>query len=84
VYLNCILGVFNLIPIPPLDGYKVALVVLPDDLAAELVKLDRLGFMPIVFVLFVIPFLTGYNPVSEIMAPTVERVVELFTGTRFL
>lgn len=84
VYLNCILGVFNLIPIPPLDGFKVALVILPDDMASELVKLDRLGFMPVILVLFIVPFFTGYNPVSEIMAPFVERIVELFTGTRFI
>jgi Zn-dependent protease len=80
VYLNVILGVFNLIPIPPLDGFKVALVILPDDLANEFVKLDRYGILILMFLLFLLPFLTGLNPVAEVMAPSVRRLVELFTG----
>lgn len=82
VYLNCILGVFNLIPIPPLDGFKVALGILPDDLANEFAKLDRYGIIILMGVLFVLPFLSGgdINPVADIMAPTVRRLVELFTG----
>ena len=82
VYLNCILGVFNLIPIPPLDGFKVALGILPDDLAAEYAKLDQYGVLILMLVLFILPFVSGgdINPVREIMAPTVRRLVELFTG----
>ena len=80
LYLNVILGIFNLIPIPPLDGFKVALVILPDDLAEEFVKLDRYGFGVLMLVLFVIPFLTGYSPVWEIMAPTARWLIETLTG----
>jgi Zn-dependent protease len=82
VYLNCILGVFNLIPLPPLDGFKVALGILPDDLAMEYAKLDRFGFGILMLVLFVIPFMTGYSPLSDIMAPAVRELVKYFTGVR--
>ena len=87
VYLNCILGVFNLIPIPPLDGFKVALGILPDDLAEELAKLDRYGFGILMLVLFIIPFVTSYfgepiNPVWDIMAPTVRELVKFLTGVQ--
>jgi Zn-dependent protease len=82
VYLNCILGVFNLIPIPPLDGFKVALGVLPDDMAEEYAKLDRYGVPILLTVLFLIPFMTGYSPVYEIMVPAVSALVEFFTGVR--
>ena len=80
VYLNCILGVFNLIPLPPLDGYKVALFLLPDDIAREFAKLDRYGFAPLFVLLFAVPFLTGYSPFADIMGPAVRWLVELFTG----
>ena len=80
VYLNCILGVFNLIPIPPLDGFKVALGILPDDLAAQFARLDQYGVLILMTVLFILPFLTGFNPVGEIMVPIVGGLVELFTG----
>jgi Zn-dependent protease len=80
VYLNCILGVFNLIPIPPLDGYKVALFLLPDDIAREFAKLDQYGFAILLVILFGIPFLTGYSPLADIMGPSVRWLVHLFTG----
>jgi Zn-dependent protease len=80
VYLNCILGVFNLIPLPPLDGYKVALFILPDDLAREFAKLDRYGVGVLLVVLFGIPFLTGYSPLADILGPSVRWLVHLFTG----
>jgi Zn-dependent protease len=82
VYLNCILGVFNLIPIPPLDGFKVALGILPDPLASELAKLDRYGVGFLMLFLFAIPILTGYSPVSDLMRPAVSGLVEYFTGYR--
>ena len=80
VYLNCILGVFNLIPLPPLDGFKVALGILPDNLAERYARLDQYGVLILMTVLFILPFLTGFNPVREIMVPVSGRLVELFTG----
>ena len=79
VYMSLILGVFNLIPIPPLDGFKVAIGVLPDSLAEELVKLDKYGFAPLLILIFVLPAF-GYYPLSDIMQPTVRWLVHLFTG----
>lgn len=48
--LNAFLGVFNLIPLPPLDGGKVALRLLPPDWAAKLV-----GFHPYSFLIGIVP-----------------------------
>lgn len=80
VYLNIILGVFNLIPLEPLDGFKVALGLLPDALAGEFAKLRRYGVGPLLLLLFVVPFLTGYSPIREIMAPVAVRLLRAFTG----
>jgi Zn-dependent protease len=43
--INIILGIFNLLPIPPLDGSKVLAVILPPRMAAKYMKLERYGFI---------------------------------------
>lgn len=80
VYLNVILGVFNLIPLEPLDGFKVALGILPDELSREWAKLSQYGPGLLLVMIFVIPLLTGYSPLADIMGPTVIRLVRFFTG----
>jgi Zn-dependent protease len=80
VTLNCILGVFNLIPIHPLDGFKVAVGLLPDGLSEEFAKLAQYG-PGILMLVILAPFIIGYSPLSEIMFPTVQWLVNLFTGT---
>ncbi|MBI4099743.1 site-2 protease family protein [Candidatus Microgenomates bacterium] len=55
VILNVGLALFNLIPIPPLDGFKVLTGILPDDLARDLASLERFGFTLIFIVLLFFP-----------------------------
>jgi len=47
---NLILGIFNLIPIPPLDGSRIVMGFLPDDLVPAYLRLESFGFI-IIFVL---------------------------------
>jgi len=47
---NLILGIFNLIPIPPLDGSRIVLGLLPDDLVPAYLRLEQFGFI-LIFVL---------------------------------
>jgi Zn-dependent protease len=61
--INIILGAFNLIPIPPLDGSKVLMSFLPQDAQQQLAKLEPYGFFILAFLLF-----TGLlNPVIGFM-----------------
>ncbi len=50
VIINILLGLFNLIPVPPLDGSRVIAALLPGDLMNMFLSLDRLGFI-VVFIL---------------------------------
>ena len=59
IFINLILFIFNMLPVPPLDGGRVAVVLLPPTLGAKLARLERVGFVIILAVLFVLPFLSG-------------------------
>jgi len=50
--INIILGAFNLIPIPPLDGSRVLMEFLPVDVKHKLTKLEPYGFFIIVILLW--------------------------------
>jgi Zn-dependent protease len=79
VLFSLILGVFNLIPIAPLDGFKVAVGFLPDELSQSFAKLERYG--PIILItLFVLPFFTGTFLLFEVMEPVIQLLGRLFAG----
>lgn len=55
VIINLVLGIFNLFPIPPLDGSKVLLSQLPLHLARQYQKIEPYGFL-ILLILLMVPF----------------------------
>lgn len=71
VYINLILMVFNLVPIPPLDGSKILATFLPENLKVRYLSLERMGF--ILIILFVM--LAG-----SIILPVVNGLFGLIVG----
>ena len=83
IIFNILLAVFNLIPIAPLDGFAVAVGLLPNDLSLSLAKLEQYG-PAILMVLIALPFLTGgqVSILGDLMAPVINTLTELIAGGR--
>ena len=73
VIINCILALFNLIPIPPLDGSRILAMLLPAPLRVHFSRLERFG-MIIIFVLL----LTG--PLGRLMAFLLKPMLDFLLG----
>ena len=58
-YLNLNLAVFNLLPIPPFDGSRILLVVLPQSLYFRVMRYERV----LMLIIFVLLILGAFNPV---------------------
>ncbi len=79
VQINLILFGFNLLPIPPLDGFTILLGILPPDLAYQLEPLRQYGSMILIAALFLLP-LAGVNIFGLVTGQVVGALLPILTG----
>ena len=78
IQVNIGLMLFNLIPISPLDGFKVALGVLPDQWANTLAGLEQVG--PMLLLLLVVSGRFGFNILGFLVGPAQQGLMRLLVG----
>ena len=78
IVINCVLMVLNLLPLPPLDGGRIAVSLLPHRLAWKFARLERWGF-PILLVLLFTGILGAVmNPLVVLSARVIESIFGLY------
>ncbi len=83
IQMNMLLAVFNMLPLPPLDGSKVLAAFLPGFLARPYLGLERWGMIILLMLLIVVPILGARNGYDlDIFGPLV--IEPASWGTRFL
>ncbi len=76
IVLNIVLGIFNLVPIHPLDGGKIFIGLLPADQAHEAdIFLQRYGILILFFLIF--PWGQGQSPLFMVLSPAIDFILNI-------
>jgi Zn-dependent protease len=71
IVINLVLGVFNLIPLPPLDGSRILIGLLPQSLIHIFIPLERYGFLILAVLVF------GLGLFDTVILPIVKTLANL-------
>lgn len=79
ILININFAIFNMIPLPPLDGSKVLLTFLPGDLAYQLMQLERYSFIILILLLYFGPIRTVLVACSSFILMTFQTFFSIFS-----
>lgn len=82
ILFNLVLGLFNLLPIPPLDGGRIVVGLLPEGLALRWAKLERAGILIVLLAVFLLPqglreFGIAFDPVGAALDNVIPWAADL-------
>lgn len=77
--INLVLAVFNLIPVPPLDGSKILAMLLPAQYDTVMATLTQYG--PFILLFMILPVFSGQSAVSLIVTPLVSALTRILLGS---
>lgn len=75
ILLNIILAVFNLVPVHPLDGFKIVGGILPPEYAKQWYELEPYGMIFLLFLIF--PVFGTVAPISQLITPLINLLTAL-------
>ena len=84
IFWNLLIAAFNLIPLAPLDGFRVALGILPRDLATSFARLERHGPAILMGVILIDIMLPGPGILSSVIGPILNLLSVVVLGRQLL
>ncbi len=75
IMMNVILAIFNLVPIHPLDGFKIVGGILSPEYARQWKELEPYGMIFLIFMIF--PFFGGVAPINQLINPAISMILRL-------
>ena len=85
IFFNLVLAVFNLLPFAPLDGFAVAVGILPRDLSVSFARLEQYG--PLILMLLLLLPLVSRGEISvlhEVLSPVINTLSQVIDGNDIL